>query len=170
MNWTELLKSEIESAFRATEGLVALVDKDKLNWKPATGANWMTTGQLLKHLETSCGAMCKGFLTGDWGMPADASPDEMLPPADKLPAATSLAETKKAIAADKKLALGMVVEAGEKNLANKQVAAPWDPTVKPLGQQMLECAKHLASHKSQLFYYLKLQGKPVNTMTLWGMG
>jgi hypothetical protein len=28
---------------------------------------------------------------------------------------------------------------------------------------------HLAQHKGQLFYYLKLQGKPVNTAHLWGM-
>jgi hypothetical protein len=28
---------------------------------------------------------------------------------------------------------------------------------------------HLDVHKSQLFYYLKLQGKPVNTAHLWGM-
>jgi hypothetical protein len=28
---------------------------------------------------------------------------------------------------------------------------------------------HLAQHKGQLFYYLKLQGKPVNTTDLWGM-
>jgi hypothetical protein len=29
--------------------------------------------------------------------------------------------------------------------------------------------QHLAQHKGQLFYYLKLQGKPVNTAHLWGM-
>jgi hypothetical protein len=28
---------------------------------------------------------------------------------------------------------------------------------------------HLKAHKSQLFYDLKLQGKPVNTGHLWGM-
>jgi len=28
---------------------------------------------------------------------------------------------------------------------------------------------HLATHKAQLFYYLKLQGKPVNTGHLWGV-
>lgn len=27
---------------------------------------------------------------------------------------------------------------------------------------------HLDRHKSQLFYYLKLQGQPVNTADLWG--
>jgi hypothetical protein len=29
--------------------------------------------------------------------------------------------------------------------------------------------EHLAQHKGQLFYYFKLQGKPVNTGHLWGM-
>ena len=28
---------------------------------------------------------------------------------------------------------------------------------------------HLKEHKAQLFYYLKLQGKPVHTGNLWGM-
>ncbi len=28
--------------------------------------------------------------------------------------------------------------------------------------------EHLKQHKGQLFYYLKLQGKPVNTSDLWG--
>jgi hypothetical protein len=28
---------------------------------------------------------------------------------------------------------------------------------------------HLFCHKNQLFYYLKLMGKPVDTGSLWGM-
>jgi hypothetical protein len=28
--------------------------------------------------------------------------------------------------------------------------------------------QHLERHEGQLFYYLKLQGKPVNTVDLWG--
>jgi hypothetical protein len=28
---------------------------------------------------------------------------------------------------------------------------------------------HLAQHKGQLFYYLKLMGRPVHTGHLWGM-
>jgi len=28
--------------------------------------------------------------------------------------------------------------------------------------------QHLNQHKGQLFYYLKLQGKPVSTPDLWG--
>lgn len=169
MNWTELLKCEIENTYGATEGLLGLVDDKSLNWKPATGSNWMTTGQLLKHLETACGACCAGFITGEWGMPEDAKPEDMLPPASKMAAAKSVAETKKALAADKKVALSMVVEAGEKNLGGKKVGAPWDPTEKLLGEQFLHMIGHLGTHKAQLFYYLKLQGKPVHTGNMYGM-
>jgi len=169
MNWTELLKSEIESTYHATDGLLGLVDEKSLNWKPSTGSNWMTTGQLLKHLTNACGACCAGFVTGEWGMPADAKPEDMLPKADKMPAAKTVAETRTALAADKKLAMQMVVEAGEKNLAGKKIGAPWDPTEKLLGQQLLHMVGHLGTHKAQLFYYLKLQGKPVHTGNMYGM-
>lgn len=47
--------------------------------------------------------------------------------------------------------------------------APWDPTAMPLGQRLLEMVGHLKNHKGQLFYYLKLQGLPVNTTHLYGM-
>jgi hypothetical protein len=169
MNWTDLLKTEIEGTYHAAEGLLALVDEKKLGWKPGTGTNWMTTGQLLKHMETACGACCKGFVTGDWGMPQDASMEDMLPTADKMPAVKSVAETRKALEADKKLAMQMVVEAGEKELAGKLVSAPWDPTPQPLGRQFLHMIGHLGTHKAQLFYYLKLQGQPVHTGNLYGM-
>jgi len=169
MNWTELLKGEIESTYHATEGLLKLVDKDKLSWKPATGSNWMSTGQLLMHITNACGACCKGFVTGDWGMPKDMKPEDMLPPAEKLPAVKSLDEAQKLLAEDKKVALRMVVEAGEKDLTSKPATAPWDPRPMALGQRLLQMVGHLGQHKGQLFYYLKLQGKPVNTGNLWGM-
>jgi hypothetical protein len=168
MNWTELLKSEIASTYGATEGLARLVDKDKLGWKPGSGSNWMTTGQLLEHITSACGACCKGFATGDWGMPADASPEDMLPSADKLPSVKSVDEALQKLAADKKTALEYVAKVGERDLASRKVGAPWNPTEKPLGEQFLMSVQHLGSHKAQLFYYLKLQGKPVNTQHLWG--
>ena len=36
-NWTDLIKNEMEEAYRATEGLMDLVDADKLDWQPETG-------------------------------------------------------------------------------------------------------------------------------------
>ncbi|MCC6862914.1 MAG: DinB family protein [Bryobacterales bacterium] len=174
MNWTELLKSEIETAYASTAKLLDRVDPASLEWKPQTGSNWMTVSQLLKHISEGCGAACKGFVTGDWGMPEgmkieDIPPEEMLPPAEKLPAIGSVAETKAALEKDKALALQMVDQAGESDLANRKTSAPWAPGVEyALGRHLLQMVQHLERHKSQLFYYLKLQGVPVNTEDLWG--
>jgi hypothetical protein len=63
----------------------------------------------------------------------------------------------------------MIDRAGEDDLANKKMAAPWAPGVEyALGRHLLQMVQHLDRHKAQLFYYLKLQGKPVNTADLWG--
>jgi len=174
VNWTELLKGEIETTYTTTAKLLDRVDPDSLAWKPQTGPNWMTVGQLLKHIGTGCGAACKAFVTGDWGLPPgtkleDIPPEEMLPPAEKMPTVNSVDEAKAALAEDKALALQMVDRAGENDLANKKMAAPWAPGVElVLGRHFLQMVQHLDRHKSQLFYYLKLQGKPVNTGDLWG--
>ncbi len=174
MNWTDLLKSEIESTYRATLGLLDKVDPDALGWKPSTGANWMTVGQLLNHITGACGASCRAFVTGDWGMPEgvrmeDLPPEEMLPPAEKLPTIASVAEARRLLCEDKAIGLEALAAAGEDELANRLMAAPWAPAVTlPLGVHLLHMIQHLDTHKSQLFYYLKLQGKPVNTGDLWG--
>jgi hypothetical protein len=170
--WAELLKTQAESAYRSTEGLMNLVRDDELRWKPSTGENWMTVGQLLHHLTDACGAACKGFVTGDWGMPdgfdpSELSPEEMLPPAEKLPTIGSVAEAKRLLAEDKAVALQMIEQSGEQDLARRKVRAPWDPREEILGRQLLQMIAHLEQHKAQLFYYLKLQGKPVNTSHLW---
>ncbi len=173
MNWTELLSSEIEATYRVTDQLLDLVDDDSLGWKPSTGSNWMTTGQLLKHISESCGGAFRGFVTGDWGLPdgtdlSELSPEEMLPPAEAMATIGSVAETKKALGEDKKLALAMLAKTTAKDLARPSTA-PWDPNEMQLGQRLLQMVEHLKQHKGQLFYYLKLQGKPVNTSHLWPM-
>ena len=174
MSWTGLLKRELASAYAGTQKLIDLVDDGELGWKPATGDNWMTVGQLLMHITTACGAGIKGFVTGDWGMPegvdmTDLSPEEMMPPAEKLPTVGSVAEAKKLLAEDEKIAFKMLGRCDEEKLINADAPAPWDPRPVKLGHRMLQMTQHLTSHKHQLFYYLKLQGKPVNTGHLWGM-
>jgi hypothetical protein len=126
------------------------------------------------HMTNACGAGIKGFVTGDWGLPdgVDMSklpPEEMLPPAEKLPTVSSVAEARRLLAEDKRVALAMIDEAGEQALATRVAEAPWDLMKMILGQRGLQMVEHLAQHKAQLFYYLKLQGKPVNTGHLWGM-
>lgn len=174
MNWSDLLKSEMESAYRAVDSLMNLIDDNDLDWKPETGANWMNTGQLLMHLTTACGLTVRGFVTGDWGFPAEKDvselpPETMLPPAERMPSVTSVAEARRLLQNDKKVALQMVDKAGEKRLASEGCPAPWDPTPMPLGQRVLSMVNHLNNHKAQLFYYLKLQGKEVNTMHYYGL-
>lgn len=171
MNWTELLKSEIAATYNSTEKLIALVSDDALDWKPETGQNWMTTGQLLQHITEACGFCCQGFVTGNWTPPGaePAESDSMLPPAETMNSVSSVAKALELLAADKALAQRMVDEQGEEALATRMVSAPWDPTERILGHQLLGMVAHLESHKNQLFYYLKLQGQPVNTYNLYGM-
>lgn len=172
MNFTELLKSEAKSAFQPTYGMLRMLQDRDLSWKPATGSNWMTVGQLLLHLTTATGFCCRGFLTGEWGMPSagegEADPAAMLPPAEVLPSVKSVAEAKALIEADEKLTYRMIDEAGEESLQNRMLSAPWAPGVDlGLGQHYLHMIHHHLQHKGQLFYYLKLMGKPVDTNTLW---
>lgn len=173
MNWQSHLKHHAEAAYRAVEGLFDLATEDMLSWKPETGTNWLTTAQLLEHITGACGAMCKGFATGDWGAPEGAfeemAPEDMLPPAEKFPAVSSLDEAQAKLAADKKLAFDVIGNVSEDDLNNRKMTAPWDPTERPLGDWIMESIEHLVAHKSQLFYYLKLQGADVNTRHLWGM-
>ncbi len=171
MNWTELLEAEANTAYRAAEGLMTLVDDGMLEWKPTTGENWMTTGQLLKHLTSACGAACRMFVMGEWGAPEGAEdlPGEgMLPAAEDMPSVENVAAARRALAEDKALALRMIEEAAGR--MDEPTPAPWAPDYPlPLGQQLLSMVGHLGNHKAQLYYYLKLQGKPVNTMHLYGM-
>jgi uncharacterized damage-inducible protein DinB len=173
MNWTQLLKDEIESTYATTARLLDKVDPGRLDWKPGSGSNWMTVRQLLKHIGNACGSGCKGFVTGDWGLPPgvkmeDMAAEEMLPPAEKLPGVESIEEAKKLLIEDKTLALQMIEQAGENDLDRRIVAAPWAPSIElALGRYLLMMIQHLDQHKGQLFYYLKLQGKSVNTTDLW---
>lgn len=173
MNWKTMLQGAFEYNYAVANSLIDMVDDSELNWKPATGNNWMTTGQLLYHIAESCGSPVKGFATGDWGMPegvdmSDMPEDAMLPPAEKLPTVSSVAEAKKLLAADKSLAFEILNSCSEERLENENAPAPWDNMEMPLGQRMMQMVQHLNQHKGQLFYYLKLQGKPVNTNSLWG--
>jgi len=167
MDFTALLISEVEHAYRPFNGLLNLVDDENLDWQPATGLNWMTMGQLLYHLGDACGVCMQAFEANDWSaiMPEGATPMT----AHELPAVDSVAQARERLSADKARALATIAKAGEPRLVNELVAAPWNPQSAPLAQQLLMMVNHLTQHKDQLFYYLKLQGHPVNTMHLYGM-
>lgn len=172
MNWRQLLTEEIEYGYAVADKVMAPVED--LDWKPETGSNWMTTGQLIKHLATCCGPTFRGFVTGDWGMPAgvdlnEMKPEDMLLPAEAMPTIDSVAAAREELAEDKKLTLKMLEKVSDEDLDTKPAPAPWDPRPMILGHRLLAMVLHIMQHRGQLYYYLKLQGHPVNTGDLWGM-
>jgi len=174
MNWKTLLHDELEYLYRVIDGLFESVDDESLAWKPATGENWMTTGQLLMHIAWGNGPGFKGFVTGDWGLPEGMSfenmdPNDMLPSADAMPTVESVAQARELLAKDKALAFEVLESVSEEDLSSRELAAPWNPGESfALGRHLLHSVRHTLQHKGQLFYYLKLQGKPVTTQDLWG--
>jgi uncharacterized damage-inducible protein DinB len=172
MTLIEVLKQEAEGMYTVTESLFRRVDPQSLAWKPASGQNWMTVGQLLMHCSTSCGLALKGMLTGDWGLPEgvrfeDMKPEDMLPPASKLPTVESVDQALALLKQDRALAMKCLGEADEARLLSERFPAPWGGPPFTLLQQLWHMIGHLEQHKGQLFYYLKLMGQDVNTGDLY---
>ncbi len=173
MTLIEVLKQDAESMYAVTEALFRRVDPATLAWKPAVGQNWMTMGQLVMHCTNACGAPMKGFLTGDWGLPEgmkfeDIKPEDMLPPAEKLPAVDTMEQAFKLLAEDRATAAAQLSTADESRLLAESFPPPWGGRPVLLFQHLNNMIGHLGNHKSQLFYYLKLMGQDVNTMDMYG--
>lgn len=170
MTLTDILLAEAEANFAITEHLIRRVSDDDLEWMPDAGKKWMTMGQLLMHCASfGCGKAIRGFVTGDWGAELeDATEQDHIPSAEALPSVETVEEALELLAEDKDVALGCIRAAGETNLLQRKVTAPWGGPALPLFQQLLRMIAHLTQHKGQLFYYLKLMGQDVNTADLWG--
>lgn len=169
MTLSEILRQDAGEMYRVTDRLFDLVDD--LEWKPSMGSNWMNTGQLIRHCAEACGKPMRGFFTGDWGMPDDMPEDvpaeAMMPKAEEMPTVGSVAEARELLAEDRGLCMSLLSDVDDARLANERSAPPWGGPERTLFQHCNEMIWHLGQHKGQLFYYLKLQGKPVNTMHLW---
>ncbi len=172
MPLTEILMREAEATYGITEKLFRQVADDELTWTPLTGRNWMTMGQLLMHCASfGCGKAIQGFVKGDWGLPEgikDAGAEVHTPPPAALPRVESVEQAIALLAMDRSLALSCIGTAGEPKLLATRCAVPWGGPVDSLFEHLLRMIAHLAQHKGQLFYYLKLMGKEVNTSDLWG--
>lgn len=175
MSLSQILREDAEGMYRATEGLFRLVDD--LEWKPSSGDNWLATGQLMRHCADACGKTMRGFITGDWGMGVDGAPEDspaddaseeaMLPPAEAYATVESVEEALERLAEDRELCVELLSGLSDERLLGERSAPPWGGPERTLYQHLNEMIWHLGQHKGQLFYYLKLQGKDVNTMHLW---
>ena len=170
----QVLIEEAESTYTITERLFHRVAEGQLSWKPTTGRNWMTVGQLLMHCANfGCGKAVQGFVRGDWGLPEGVEPGDLdstqhVPPPAALPSVESVGQALELLANDRSLALQCIDEVEEADLLAKRFTAPWGGSEVSLFQHLLLMIAHLAQHKGQLFYYLKLMGKDLNTIDLWG--
>jgi uncharacterized damage-inducible protein DinB len=176
MTLADVLREEAESAYAVTERLFRRVREEDLDWKPASpGTEWMTAGQLLMHCACfGCGKAVRGFATGDWGAELAEYGDEArehtdLPPASELPAVRSVADALRLLEADRTLTLDAIAQADGADLLGGRLPAPWGGPPRTLFQHILHMIAHLAQHKGQLFYYLKLMGQDVRTADLWGV-
>jgi uncharacterized damage-inducible protein DinB len=170
----QVLLEETEKTYAVAEKLFRKVDDSELDWKPLTGKNWMTLGQLLMHCANEgYGKAVQGFIKGDWGPAPTEEPDDQdaehpLPMAEDLPYVAHVGEALKILEDDKALAIRCINEVEEADLLSKRITAPWGVLEMSLFQQLLNMLAHLAQHKGQLFYYLKLMGKEVDSVDLWG--
>lgn len=170
----QVLIEETEKTYHTTEKLFRKVEASELNWKPDMGKNWMTVGQLLMHCANyGCGKAVQGFIKGDWGpvgqeMPDDREEIQQLPPAEDLPFVESVDQAIKILEDDKTLTLTCISEVDEAELLSKRLVAPWGKLEMSLFQHILMMIAHLGQHKGQLFYYLKLMGRDVDSSDLWG--
>ena len=160
--------SYMDKIRRPTETLMKMAPPDKLDWKPMEG-NFLTLGQVLEHLGTGLQEI-RCFITGDWGMeltPEGEFPPEMevLPPADKFPSCDPPTALKK-LDESYKLAKESLGKLSEEEFRSKMVKAPWG-VEGPMWGMLLSALEHQINHKFQLFFYLKMLGLPVNTVTLY---
>jgi hypothetical protein len=170
MKLSQILEQDAQGMYHAAEGLFRMVDD--LEWKPSTGTNWMSTAQLLHHCTNACGYTINGFVNGDWGLPegvsmSDLPMEDMLPPPEKMPAVSSVDEALSMLDQDRDLCMKVLSASGRARLLAERSTAPWGGPEVTLFQHCTSMIWHLGQHKGQLFYYLKLQGKDVNTMHLW---
>jgi len=160
--------SYMDKLRRPTETLMKMAPPDRLDWKPAEG-NFLTLEQVLDHLTTGLeGVRC--FITGDWGVeltPEGELPPEMevLPPAEKFPSCDPETALKK-LDESYKIAKEALGRLSEEDFRSKIVKAPWGEEG-PMWAMLLSLLEHQINHKYQLFFYLKMLGLPVNTITLY---
>ncbi len=170
MTLTQVLLDEAEATYQVLEKLIRQVSDEELPWQPAEGRDWMSMGQLLLHCTSfGCGKAVRGFITGQW--PADveqAEADAHVPAVADLAAVASVREALALLKEDHEVTLSCISAAGDSNLLTRRVVAPWGGRELSLFEQLLAMIKHLAQHKGQLFYYLKLMGKRVDSHDLWG--
>lgn len=81
------------------------------------------------------------------------------------PTVESVDEARRILAEVRDLSMKLHSNVNDERLLGQRSAPPWGGPARTLFQHCNEMVWHLGQHKGQLFYYLKLQGKPVKPTT-----
>lgn len=147
-------------AFKPAMTLIKMVPADKLDWRP--GPKFMSLGQLLCHMSSGVGESLQALHTGRW-----PSMDEMSEgmKQENLPSC-GVEEALEKLEADKQVLRAVLDEVSETDFAARVVSVPWGFQGK-FELLALSFLEHFTNHKMQLFTYLKLLDRPINTQTLY---
>lgn len=172
MKWKQLLEHEIDETYRSSRNLINLLKESDLGWKPSSGSNWMDVSQLLMHMSTACGVPTAEFVNGCNGSPEDLEANQLtledvLPSAEHMPRVHTIPEALQLLESDRLMAIAALKSCPEEQLEQSTITTLWDNIPRPLGYRILQMTGHLSQHKTQLFYYMKLMGYPVNTRSLY---
>ncbi|MBI4641582.1 MAG: DinB family protein [Candidatus Tectomicrobia bacterium] len=143
-------RSQVERLHKLTKKLMSLAP-DQPDWKP--GENFMSLGDLLNHLSGINRAIIRSV----------KGPDAVPPvgPDKAVTAQAAISRMEEGFAA----AIKVLDELPESDYLNKEVETQIYKG--PLYGMLSRIVEHQTNHKMQLFFYLKLLGKPVNTQTLY---
>lgn len=147
----------------AIAGLVRRAPADQLAWRPVDGA--LTLGQLLAHVAGSLTDVVEMVLHPE-AMPSEEEMAAMMD-SSRWPSATP-DEALATIAEQKAKLPGLLAEVTDERWLTEQRALPWGVRGS-LGLCAMQGLEHAVSHRSQLFWYLKILGHPISTMELYGM-
>lgn len=154
----------VEGIFKAAKGLVQQVTEDRLDFKPQEGL--MTVAQIVKHLSDALGGSLAMAISQSW---PDIPADQMLPPAEQMPSATSVQESLKEMDNDWQLLLSEIDKLTDEEFTTTKIHVPWIPFPVTYEAYLMQAMEHLSNHRMQLFIWLKLSGLPLNTSHLYGM-
>ena len=157
------LAAYADDIYKATAHLLRMAPEERWTYRPAEG-NWMSLGQLARHLTDATGVGLRGFITSDWGPPPEDG--EMMPTAEKMPLCTK-DEALRALEDDRLLMHEMLDSLPAEEFSHRTVSAPWGGE-RPLWYYCLQMVEHQIAHRMQLFQYLKQLGLPVTTNDLYG--
>lgn len=138
--------------------LISQVPEDKLEWTPP-GAKFMPMGALIRHLAV-CPMMISIIVKNQF--PDAASMQKMIAENDNHRATPE--EAKNMLQQNLDQALKDLAALSQDDYNNLEVVAPFG-TMK-MWRMLLAGSEHLINHKTQLFLYLKMLGRPVGWMNL----